>query len=119
MRSASPGGIRSTRATSFTAARAFMVPNVTIWPTLSRPYRWRTYSMTSPRRSKQKSTSMSGIDTRSGLRKRSNSRSNLSGHTLVMPSAYATMEPAAEPRPGPTGMPRSRAAAMKSCTIRK
>ena len=36
-RSASPGGMRSTRATSFTAARAFIVPKVTIWPTLSRP----------------------------------------------------------------------------------
>ena len=35
--SASPGGIRSTRATSLTAARAFIVPKVTIWPTLSRP----------------------------------------------------------------------------------
>ena len=58
---------------------------------------------------------MSGIDTRSGFRKRSNSRSNLSGQTSVMPSAYATSEPAAEPRPGPTGMPRSRAASMKSC----
>ena len=33
---------------------------------------------------------------------------------LVMPSAYATSEPAAEPRPGPTGMPRSLAALMKS-----
>ena len=30
--SASPGGILSTRATSLTAARAFMVPKVTIWP---------------------------------------------------------------------------------------
>ena len=32
IRSASPGGIRSTRATSLTAARAFIVPKVTIWP---------------------------------------------------------------------------------------
>ena len=37
IRSASPGGIRSTRATSLTAARAFIVPKVTIWPTLARP----------------------------------------------------------------------------------
>ena len=58
---------------------------------------------------------MSGIDTRSGFRNRSNSRSNRSGSTSVMPRAYATREPAAEPRPGPTGIPRSRAAAMKSC----
>ena len=35
--SASAGGTRSTRATSLIAARAFMVPNVTIWPTLARP----------------------------------------------------------------------------------
>ena len=34
---ASLGGILRTRATSFTAARAFMVPKVMIWPTLSRP----------------------------------------------------------------------------------
>src|SRR6185369_4274084 len=50
----------------------------------------RTYSITSPRRSKQKSTSMSGMDIRSGFRNRSNSRSNRSGSTLVMPSEYAT-----------------------------
>ena len=62
---------------------------------------------------------MSGMDTRSGFRNRSNRRSKVSGQTLVIPSAYATIEPAAEPRPGPTGIPRSRAAAMKSCTIRK
>ena len=41
--------------------------------------------MTSPRRSKQKSTSTSGMDTRSGFRKRSKSRSNSSGQTSVMP----------------------------------
>ena len=62
---------------------------------------------------------MSGMDTRSGLRNRSNRRSNLSGQTFVMPNEYATIDPAAEPRPGPTGIPRSRAAAMKSCTMRK
>jgi hypothetical protein len=62
---------------------------------------------------------MSGIDTRSGLRNRSNRRSNLRGQTFVMPSEYATNEPAADPRPGPTGIPRCRAAAMKSWTMRK
>jgi hypothetical protein len=36
-----------------------------------------------------------------------------------MPSAYATIEPAPEPRPGPTGTPFSRAQRMKSATIRK
>ncbi|HTK55484.1 MAG TPA: hypothetical protein VL295_01580, partial [Gemmatimonadales bacterium] len=34
----------------------------------------------------------------------------MSGSTSVMPRAYETSEPAAEPRPGPTGIPRSRAA---------
>jgi hypothetical protein len=62
---------------------------------------------------------MSGIDTRSGLRKRSKRRSNLSGQTSVMRSAYATSEPATDPLPGPTGIPFSRAAAMKSATMRK
>jgi hypothetical protein len=61
-----------------------MVPKVTIWQTDSRPYFSRTYSMTSPRRSKQKSTSTSGIDTRSGFRKRSNSKSKVSGSTFVI-----------------------------------
>ena len=32
---------------------------------------------------------------------------------------YETSEPTAEPRPGPTGMPRSRAYFTKSQTIRK
>ena len=36
-----------------------------------------------------------------------------------MRSAYATSEPAPEPRPGPTGMPFSRAQLMKSQTMRK
>ena len=49
--------------------------------------------------------SKSGIDTRSGLRKRSNSRPKRSGSRSVMVSAQATSEPAPEPRPGPTGMP--------------
>src|SRR2546426_1516509 len=56
------------------------------------------YWITSPRRSKQKSRSMSGMEMRSGFRNRSNSRSNLRGSISVMPSAYATSEPAAEPR---------------------
>ena len=117
--SVSAGVKPSVRPTSLIAARDLSVPNVTIWPTESLPYFCRTYSMTSPRRSKQKSTSTSGIDTRSGFRKRSKSRSNSSGQTSVMRSAYATSDPAAEPRPGPTGMPRSRAALMKSAVMRK
>ena len=75
--------------------------------------------MTSSRRFMQKSTSKSGIDTRSGLRKRSNSSLNSIGSMSVMRIAYATAEPAPEPRPGPTGMPWSLAQLMKSQTIRK
>ncbi len=36
-----------------------------------------------------------------------------------MPIAYATIEPAAEPRPGPTRMPCALAQLMKSATTRK
>ena len=36
-----------------------------------------------------------------------------------MRSTYETTEPTAEPRPGPTGMPWSRAYLMKSQTMRK
>ena len=85
--SVSAGVKPSTRPTSLMTARDFIVPKVMICPTDSRPYFWRTYSITSPRLSKQKSTSMSGIETRSGFRKRSKRRSNLSGQTSVMRSA--------------------------------
>ena len=64
-----------------------------------------TYLITSSRRFMQKSTSKSGIDTRSGLRNRSNSSLNWIGSRSVIRSDYATGEPAPEPRPGPTGMP--------------
>ena len=37
----------------------------------------------------------------------------------VIPKAYATSDPAADPRPGPTGMFCSRAQRMKSAVIRK
>ena len=63
--------------------------------------------------------SMSGIDTRDGLRKRSNSRSYLIGSRSVIHRQYATAQPAALPRPGPTRMPRSRANLMRSQVIRK
>jgi hypothetical protein len=65
------------------------------------------------------SVSMSGIDTRSGFRNRSKSRSYWSGSMSVMRRAQETSEPAAEPRPGPTGIELSRACRMKSQTIRK
>ena len=63
--------------------------------------------------------SMSGIDLRPGLRKRSNSSSYRIGSTSVMRSEYATSEPAAEPRPGPTPMPLDFENWTKSQTIRK
>ena len=108
-----------TLPTSFKAARAESVPNVTICATDFSPYLPLTYSMTFSRLLSAKSISISGIETRAGFRKRSNSRSYCSGSTFVMPSAYATMLPAALPRPGPTGTPRRFAASIKSCTIRK
>ena len=67
----------------------------------------------------QKSISISGMVTRSGFRKRSKSRPYSSGSISVMRRAYATRLPAADPRPGPTGMPRDRAKLMMSHTIRK
>ena len=82
--STSANGISSTRPTSRTTAFAFIVPNVMIWATFSRPYFRVTYSMTSPRRRSQKSMSMSGSDTRSGFRKRSKMRSKSIGSTSVI-----------------------------------
>ncbi|CAB4961912.1 unannotated protein [freshwater metagenome] len=69
------------------ALRGSMRPNVTIWATQSRPYLSVTYFMTSSRPRTEKSMSMSGIDTRSGLRKRSNSRSYFRGSRSVIPRA--------------------------------
>jgi hypothetical protein len=63
--------------------------------------------------------SKSGIDTRSGFRKRSKRRLYGIGSRSVMRSAYATRLPAPEPRPGPTGMPCRFAQLMKSWTMRK
>ena len=63
--------------------------------------------------------SMSGIDLRPGLRKRSKSRSYFIGSISVMSSAYAASEPAVEPRPGPTETPFRFAKLTKSQTIRK
>ena len=36
-----------------------------------------------------------------------------------MPTQKATADPAADPRPGPTDTPISRALEVKSCTIKK
>ena len=71
---ASTGVIPMHRATSLTTLLLLSSANVAIWPTLSCPYLFWTYAMTSSRRSMQKSTSKSGMLMRSGLRKRSNSR---------------------------------------------
>ena len=49
--------------------------------------------------------SMSGMDLRPGFRKRSKRRPLASGSRSVISSAYATIEPAAEPLPGPTATP--------------
>ena len=54
-----------------------------------------------------------------GFRKRSNRRSCRIGSRSVIPSTQATSEPAPEPRPGPTGISRSRAQRIKSATTRK
>ena len=75
--------------------------------------------MTFWRPSRQKSMSTSGMEIRSGLRNRSNSRSYCMGSMSVMCIDQATMLPAALPRPGPTGTPISRALRMKSQTSRK
>ena len=64
-----------TRPTSRITALAASVPKVMICATRSRPYFSPTYWITSPRRRMQKSMSMSGMLMRSGLRKRSKSRS--------------------------------------------
>ncbi len=63
--------------------------------------------------------SMSGIETRSGLRNRSNISPNAIGSRSVIPIAYDTIEPAADPRPGPTLIPFRLDHMMKSATTRK
>jgi hypothetical protein len=72
------------RATSRMTALAPSVPKVMIWETFSAPYFFRTYSMTSSRRSSQKSMSMSGMLIRSGFRNRSNNRPYRNGSILVI-----------------------------------
>ena len=101
------------------AARGNMRPKVMICATDSRPYLSATYWITRSRPFTEKSMSISGIDMRSAFRKRSNRRSYSSGSTSVILSAYETIEPAADPRPGPTAIPLSFANLTKSHTIRK
>jgi hypothetical protein len=85
------------------AARDFIVPNVTICPTESLPYFCRTYSITSPRRSKQKSTSTSGIDTRSGLQEALEEQVELQRADVGDARGVGDERAAAEPRPAPRG----------------
>ena len=56
--------------------------------------------------------------TRSGFRKRSKMSVYFIGSISVMCIQYAAMEPAPEPRPGPTGIPSAFAQRIKSATIR-
>ena len=52
----------------------------------------------------QKSVSISGSDLRSGFKNLSKSKLYLSGSISVIARAKATIEPAAEPLPGPTAI---------------
>ena len=60
--------------------------------------------MTCWRPSGQKSTSISGIEIRSGFKKRSKINVYLIGSISVIPKQYETILPAAEPLPGPTAI---------------
>ena len=80
-----------------------------IWATFSRPYFFVTYSMTSPRRASQKSMSISGGLMRSSFRNLSKMSPFSMGSMSVILRHQATRLPAADPRPGPTGMSCSRA----------
>ena len=84
-RSASKSGKFSTRAVSRTEDFAAMVPYVMICATWFAPYFLITQSITLLRPSSSKSISISGIDTRSGFKKRSKSRSYLIGSMFVIP----------------------------------
>ena len=68
------------------AARGSIRPKVTIWATDSRPYLPATYWITRSRPLTEKSMSMSGIEIRSALRKRSKRRSYSIGSTSVIRS---------------------------------
>ena len=113
-------GTFSTLATSFMEFFVAILLYVMICAQFSYPYFSCTHCNTLPRPSSSKSVSISGSEIRSGLRKRSNSKSYFIGSIFVIPRQYATTEPAAEPRPGPTMTPSSSLAEfIKSCTIRK
>ena len=81
-----------------------ILPKVIICATLSMPYFFCTYLITSSLFSIQKSTSKSGIETLSGFKNLSNKRPNFMGSKLVIVNTQATNDPAPEPLPGPTGI---------------
>ena len=83
--SVSAYGKSSAFPTDFITPRAAIVPNVTICVTESCPYFSWTYSMALYLSAYSKSTSISGIDTRSGLRNLSKSRLYLTGSISVIP----------------------------------
>ncbi len=117
--SASFNGSRRTLATSLIADFAAIEPNVIILATRFSPYLSITHFKTFSLPSSSKSISISGMETRSGLRNRSKSKLYFSGSISVIFKQKATAEPAAEPLPGPTETPISRAAFRKSQTIKK
>ena len=117
--SATEYAVPITRPTSRIACRASIVPNVTIWATLSLPYFLVTYSITSSRRSSAKSKSISGGVGRSGFMNLSNGILCSNGLIEVIRSAYADSDPATLPLPGPTLIPSFFAQLTKSWTIKK
>ena len=86
-RSASTYGTSSTRATSRTAIFPIILPKVQILQTRSLPYFSVQYSITSSRRVSWISVSISGIEIRSGFRKRSKIRSYFRGSSSVIRKA--------------------------------
>ena len=78
-------GTFSTRATSLMEFFVAIVAYVMIWAQFSWPYLSSTHFRTRPRPSSSKSVSISGSEIRSGLRKRSNSKSYFRGSIFVMP----------------------------------
>jgi len=87
MASTSPSGISRARPTSRITARVFNFPKVMIWATFSPPpYFSTTYLKTRSRPLMQKSTSMSGMLFRAGLRKRSKINPYSIGSRLVIPN---------------------------------
>ena len=83
-RLASGRGISSARATSFMLLRGARKLKVTMCPTCSEPYFSVTQSSTFWRPTSSKSTSISGIEMRSGFKNRSKSNPCFKGSTLVM-----------------------------------